>query len=294
MLGGSIALATAAAASVGATLQALVRLRRPPWPRAARVGGHGGICLGGPPVAPALGCGGGQRREAASRRRALTRGRNRHRPRGDDRRTLPRRCGHGSPRSGRTAAASTATSGSRTSQDARCATPRKSTPSGSTASRAGGARSRAGPCRRVSSMNCRGVLVAAGIEHPFEARIDGVVAEREGLAGRSASARVHHGGRAKARPSAQGPAEECRSHYLTPLRGTSERKVVRPTRPLSAPAKRSRPSKVSPTELRASDASIRCSQALFSLTPYAWPRVGLARFSRRRGLVRHHDSGGAG
>ena len=39
-----------------------------------------------------------------------------------------------------------------------------------------------------SSMNCRNVLVAAGIEHPFEARIDGVVAEREGLAGKPAPA----------------------------------------------------------------------------------------------------------
>jgi len=37
-----------------------------------------------------------------------------------------------------------------------------------------------------SSTNCRDVLVAAGIEHLFEARVDGVVAEREGLAGKPA------------------------------------------------------------------------------------------------------------
>jgi beta-phosphoglucomutase family hydrolase len=37
-----------------------------------------------------------------------------------------------------------------------------------------------------SSTNCRDVLVAAGIEHLFEARIDGTVAEREGLAGKPA------------------------------------------------------------------------------------------------------------
>jgi beta-phosphoglucomutase family hydrolase len=37
-----------------------------------------------------------------------------------------------------------------------------------------------------SSTNCRDVLVAAGIDHLFEARIDGVVAEREQLAGKPA------------------------------------------------------------------------------------------------------------
>lgn len=37
-----------------------------------------------------------------------------------------------------------------------------------------------------SSTNCRDVLVAAGIEHLFEARIDGVVAEQDGLAGKPA------------------------------------------------------------------------------------------------------------
>jgi beta-phosphoglucomutase family hydrolase len=37
-----------------------------------------------------------------------------------------------------------------------------------------------------SSTNCEDVLKAAGIDHLFEARIDGVVAEREGLAGKPA------------------------------------------------------------------------------------------------------------
>ena len=37
-----------------------------------------------------------------------------------------------------------------------------------------------------SSTNCQDVLVAAGIDHLFEARVDGVVAERENLAGKPA------------------------------------------------------------------------------------------------------------
>ncbi|MDQ3858847.1 MAG: beta-phosphoglucomutase family hydrolase [Actinomycetota bacterium] len=37
-----------------------------------------------------------------------------------------------------------------------------------------------------ASTNCRDVLAAAGIEHLFEVRVDGVVAEREGLAGKPA------------------------------------------------------------------------------------------------------------
>jgi beta-phosphoglucomutase family hydrolase len=37
-----------------------------------------------------------------------------------------------------------------------------------------------------ASTNCRDVLVAAGIEELFELRVDGVVAEREGLAGKPA------------------------------------------------------------------------------------------------------------
>jgi beta-phosphoglucomutase family hydrolase len=37
-----------------------------------------------------------------------------------------------------------------------------------------------------ASANCRDVLVAAGIEHYFEARIDGIVADRDGLNGKPA------------------------------------------------------------------------------------------------------------
>src|SRR5215213_2350722 len=37
-----------------------------------------------------------------------------------------------------------------------------------------------------SSTNCKDVLEAAGIDHLFEVRIDGVVAERDGLAGKPA------------------------------------------------------------------------------------------------------------
>jgi beta-phosphoglucomutase family hydrolase len=37
-----------------------------------------------------------------------------------------------------------------------------------------------------SSTNCEDVLIAAGIDHLFEVRIDGVVAERDGLAGKPA------------------------------------------------------------------------------------------------------------
>jgi beta-phosphoglucomutase-like phosphatase (HAD superfamily) len=47
-----------------------------------------------------------------------------------------------------------------------------------------------------SSTNCRDVLVAAGIDHLSEARIDGVVAEREHLAG-------------KPRPTRSWPAPRC-------------------------------------------------------------------------------------
>src|SRR5215208_306730 len=52
-----------------------------------------------------------------------------------------------------------------------------------------GATSTCGTSRRgvvSSSTNTRDVLVAAGIEGFFEARIDGVVAEREGLKGKPA------------------------------------------------------------------------------------------------------------
>ena len=44
-----------------------------------------------------------------------------------------------------------------------------------------------------SSTNCQEVLVAAGIDHLFEARVDGVVAEREGLAGKPAPDTFLHG-----------------------------------------------------------------------------------------------------
>jgi HAD superfamily hydrolase (TIGR01509 family) len=37
-----------------------------------------------------------------------------------------------------------------------------------------------------ASKNCRNVLLAAGIEHLFEVRVDGVVAEEEGLRGKPA------------------------------------------------------------------------------------------------------------
>jgi beta-phosphoglucomutase family hydrolase len=46
-----------------------------------------------------------------------------------------------------------------------------------------------------SSTNCRDVLVAAGIDHLFEERVDGVVAEREGLAGKPAPDTFLHGAR---------------------------------------------------------------------------------------------------
>src|SRR3954452_3584620 len=44
-----------------------------------------------------------------------------------------------------------------------------------------------------SSTNCQDVLVAAGIDELFEARVDGVVAEREGLAGKPAPDTFLHG-----------------------------------------------------------------------------------------------------
>ena len=47
-----------------------------------------------------------------------------------------------------------------------------------------------------SSTNCQQVLAAAGIEHLFEARIDGTVAEREHLAGKPAPDTFLAGGRA--------------------------------------------------------------------------------------------------
>ena len=44
-----------------------------------------------------------------------------------------------------------------------------------------------------SSTNCQDVLVVAGIDHLFEERVDGVVAEREGLAGKPAPDTFLHG-----------------------------------------------------------------------------------------------------
>jgi beta-phosphoglucomutase family hydrolase len=44
-----------------------------------------------------------------------------------------------------------------------------------------------------SSTNCQDVLVAAGIDHLFEERVDGVVAEREQLAGKPAPDTFLHG-----------------------------------------------------------------------------------------------------
>src|SRR5215204_1138897 len=46
-----------------------------------------------------------------------------------------------------------------------------------------------------SSTNCQDVLVAAGIDHLFEERVDGTVAEREGLAGKPAPDTFMHGAR---------------------------------------------------------------------------------------------------
>jgi len=54
-----------------------------------------------------------------------------------------------------------------------------------------------------SSTNCRDVLAAAGIEHLFEARIDGVVAERERLEGKPAPDTFLAGARALGAEPAQ-------------------------------------------------------------------------------------------
>jgi beta-phosphoglucomutase family hydrolase len=54
-----------------------------------------------------------------------------------------------------------------------------------------------------SSTNCRDVLVAAGIDQLFETVIDGVVAEREGLAGKPAPDTFLAGGRALGAEPAQ-------------------------------------------------------------------------------------------
>ena len=63
-----------------------------------------------------------------------------------------------------------------------------------------------------SSTNCQDVLVAAGIEHLFEVRVDGVVAEREGLRGQARPGHVpgrRRGARRRAR--ARPPCSRTRS-----------------------------------------------------------------------------------
>jgi beta-phosphoglucomutase family hydrolase len=63
-----------------------------------------------------------------------------------------------------------------------------------------------------SSTNCADVLVAAGIDHLFEVRIDGVVAEREGLAGKPAPDTFLAGARALgAEPAAAAVFEDAQA-----------------------------------------------------------------------------------
>ncbi|HEU4657967.1 MAG TPA: beta-phosphoglucomutase family hydrolase [Capillimicrobium sp.] len=59
-----------------------------------------------------------------------------------------------------------------------------------------------------SSSNCRDVLVAAGIERLFEVRIDGLVVEREGLAGKPAPDTFLAAARALGVPPARGAVFE--------------------------------------------------------------------------------------
>jgi len=59
-----------------------------------------------------------------------------------------------------------------------------------------------------SSTNCRDVLAAAGIEDLFDARIDGVVAEREHLRGKPAPDTFLAGARALGVPASQGAVFE--------------------------------------------------------------------------------------
>ena len=56
-----------------------------------------------------------------------------------------------------------------------------------------------------SSANCRDVLIAAGIEDLFEARIDGIVAERDQLAGKPAPDTFLAGAKAVKAPSPPRP-----------------------------------------------------------------------------------------
>ena len=63
-----------------------------------------------------------------------------------------------------------------------------------------------------SSTNCKDVLEAAGIEHLFEVRIDGVVAERDGLAGKPAPDTFLAGARAlDAEPSEAAVFEDAQA-----------------------------------------------------------------------------------
>jgi beta-phosphoglucomutase family hydrolase len=63
-----------------------------------------------------------------------------------------------------------------------------------------------------SSTNCKDVLVAAGIDHLFEAIVDGIVAERDGLAGKPAPDTFLAGARAlEARPSQAAVFEDAQA-----------------------------------------------------------------------------------
>src|SRR3954471_12992884 len=63
-----------------------------------------------------------------------------------------------------------------------------------------------------SSTNCRDVLIAAGIDHLFEERVDGVVAEREHLAGKPAPDTFLHGAKLlRARPDEAAVFEDAQA-----------------------------------------------------------------------------------
>jgi beta-phosphoglucomutase family hydrolase len=63
-----------------------------------------------------------------------------------------------------------------------------------------------------SSTNCQDVLVAAGIDQLFEERVDGVVAEREGLAGKPAPDTFLHGAKLLgAQPAAAAVFEDAQA-----------------------------------------------------------------------------------
>jgi beta-phosphoglucomutase-like phosphatase (HAD superfamily) len=69
-----------------------------------------------------------------------------------------------------------------------------------------------------SSTNCRDVLVAAGIDHLFEERVDGMVAEREGLAGKPAPDTFLHGAKLLGAAPAEAAVFEDRSRAWRPGR----------------------------------------------------------------------------